>query len=145
MISKRPLAALLWVAIVMIAVQMSPVAALAHAGHTHAHDSISSVAHHQPNGNATQVNTAPANAEHAGAVAEAAALGPDADRAAASTKCRLGCCANGGFSCCAPAMLCENAPDLPGCMSGLKVVRLRTRTESGVDPETLPKPPKSFT
>jgi hypothetical protein len=131
-------------AIVTIAVQMWPITALAHAGHTHGQEAIAAVAHNHPNGDAAQVNAEPARAENRGERVEVTIVELDADRGAASGKCNDACCPS-GFSCCAPAMLSEGAPDLPVCIRGLKLARLRTRMQSGVDPETLPKPPKSFT
>jgi hypothetical protein len=138
-ISKRPLAALIWVAIVTIAVQLLPTVAFAHAGHSHARDLIST----GDRGNADDAT--PLNAkdiEHG--VAEIAVAGVDAAGSAVpSATCNGGCCSS-GFSCCAPAMLSEPVARLPVPLSGLTLVRSAAPMRPGVDPETLPKPPKSF-
>ena len=145
MVSRPHLAALLRVAIVTIAVQMSAAtAALAHAGHTHAQHSISTDAYERANGDANLSSAPRANAEHTGRAAQVAAIGLGAERAAATGMCKDGCCTS-GFSCCAPAMLSEAIADLPSGLRRQKVVRLRTPMRPGIDPETLPKPPKSFT
>jgi hypothetical protein len=144
MVSKRHLAALIRVAVVMIAIQMLPATALAHAGHTRTPDLISSTTHHHATGGATHLNPAHENAEHTGAAAEIVAVKLGANQAAVSGMCNAGCCAS-GFSCCAPAMLSETAAALSNGLSGSKVVRPRTSIRSGIEPETLPKPPKSFT
>jgi hypothetical protein len=143
MASKRHLAPLIRVAVVMIAIQILPATALAHAGHTP--HSISRTTHDHVTGAATHLNPAHENAEHTGAAAEIVAVELDANQvAAASGMCNDGCCAS-GFSCCVSAMLSETAADLSNGLSGSKVVRLRISIRPGIEPETLPKPPKSFT
>ena len=77
MISKRQLAAVIWIAIVTIAVQLVPATALAHAGHTHLRGSIVGVAHDRAEGAALGVN-----ADHTGALAQAEAA--DVSRARTS-------------------------------------------------------------
>src|ERR1700704_1383554 len=105
MISKRQLAAVIWIAIVTIAVGLLPATALAHGGHAHARDSIAAVTSDHAEGDALQLR-----AENTGRVAQAGAV--DISRAAASRRCNDGCCAS-GFSCCVPAILAEPVLRLP--------------------------------
>jgi hypothetical protein len=137
MISKRQLAAVIWIAIVTIAVQLVPATALAHAGHTHLRGSIVGVTHDRAEGAALGVN-----ADHTGALAQAEAA--DVSRARTSGACNDGCCAS-GFSCCAPAILPEPILGLPSRLKALKVEPPGASIRAGIDPEALPKPPKSFT
>jgi hypothetical protein len=137
MISKRQLAAALWIAIVTIAVQLLPATALAHGGHAHLRNSITAVARDCAEGDALH-----SNAEHAGKVAQAKAA--DISQAATFGTCNDGCCAS-GFSCCVQAILPEPILRLPGHLKALKVERPGTSIRAGIDPEALPKPPKSFT
>jgi hypothetical protein len=144
MTSKRKLAAVIWIAIFMIAVQLSAVPALAHGGHPHARDSIATVSHDRAEGGAIQLNAAQANAERAEVVVEVTAVGVNVSRAPPCGTCNDGCCTS-GFSCCVPAILSEAAVYIPIRLSGLEVLRPGTSMRTGIDPEALPKPPKSFT
>ena len=134
MILKRQLAAVIWIAIVMIAAQFVPAAALAHNGHAHAG---AAVTHDRAGGDAHQLK-----AEHTGAVAQAQTA--DISRDATSGTCNDCCCAS-GFSCCAPAILAEPILGLPSPLKALKIERPAASLRAGIDPEALPKPPKSFT
>jgi hypothetical protein len=132
--------ALIWVAIVAIAVQLVPTVALAHAGHSHTRDLISTA----DSGNADDATPLKVKDTEQG-VAEIAVAGVGADGSAVpSTTCNGGCCSS-GFSCCAPVMLSEPVAHLPLPLGGLTLVRSAAPMRPGVDPEALPKPPKSFT
>jgi hypothetical protein len=137
MISKRQLAAVLWITIVTIVVQLLPATALAHGGHAHIGDPITAVTNDRAEGGVIQ-----SNVEHAGAVTRAQAAA-DISRVATVGMCNDGCCAS-GFSCCAPAILPEAIFGLPVHLKVLKVERPGTSRRAGIDPEALPKPPKSF-
>jgi hypothetical protein len=137
MISKRQLAAALWIAIVTIAVQLLPATALAHGDHAHLRDSITSATQDRAEVGALQLN-----AEHTGAVAQTKAA--DISRTAISGTCNDGCCAS-GFSCCGPAILPEPILRLPSRLKTLKLERPGASIRAGIDPEAFPKPPKSFT
>jgi hypothetical protein len=137
--------ALLWVALATIAAQLWPIPARAHNGRTHGAHAISILAPDHANNGAIQNNAQHANAGQAEGITEVAIAGVDIGiRAAPPATCNGDCCAS-GFSCCAPVMLSEAAADWPNCVRALKVVRLRTPNRPGIDPETLPRPPKSFT
>src|SRR5262245_43397536 len=141
MAARRPLAVLFWTAIVAIAVQLTPTSAWAHAGHKHG--PVATV--EQP----TVSHEIRANSERAGSTAIAemtaasAAAADTRSGAASSGACHDPCCAS-GFSCCAPALLAEAPPDLPDGASRSDVGRAAPPMRAGIDPETLPKPPKSF-
>src|SRR6516165_1787986 len=137
MISKRQLAAVIWIAITMIAVQLLPATALAHGGHAHLRGSIAAVTDHRAEGDAAHLKT-----EHTIAIAQAKAA--DVSRAETSGACDDGCCAS-GFSCCAPAVLPEPMLRLPERLKALTIERPGQSIRAGIDPEALPKPPKSFT
>jgi hypothetical protein len=137
MISRQQLAAVIWIAIVAIAVQLAPAVALAHGGHTHLPISIAAVSHDRGEGGALQLN-----AEEMGAVAKVNAAG--ISRSANSSACNDSCCAS-GFSCCVPVILPEPILRLPSHLKALKLERLGASMRAGIDPEALPKPPKSST
>jgi hypothetical protein len=137
MISKRQLATAIWIAIVAIAVQLLPATALAHSGHAHLRGSFAAVTDHRAEGDAAQFKT-----EHTIAIAQAKTA--DVSRAETSGTCDDGCCAS-GFSCCAPAVLPEPMLRLPERLKALTIERPGQSIRAGIDPEALPKPPKSFT
>jgi hypothetical protein len=137
MISKRHLATAIWIAIVTIAVQLLPATALAHGGHAHLRGSIAAVTDHRAEGDSAQWKT-----EHLIAIAQAKAA--EARRAETFGTCDDGCCAS-GFSCCAPGVLPEPMLRLPERLKALTIERPGQSIRAGIDPEALPKPPKSFT
>ena len=137
MISKRQLATVIWIVIVTIAVQLLPTTALAHGGHAHLRGSLAAVTDHRAQGDAAPVKT-----EHTIAIAQAKAA--DVSRDETSGTCDDGCCAS-GFSCCAPAVLPEPMFRLPERLKALTIERPGQSIRAGIDPEALPKPPKSFT
>jgi hypothetical protein len=139
MTSNREFAAVIWIAITMIAVQLLPATALAHDGHAHVRVSITADG---AAGDAIQFNAAKTTGEHTGAFAQAESA--EDSRASTSGTCNSGCCAS-GFSCCVPAILAEPTLRLPNRLKALKVERPGTSIRAGIDPEALPEPPKSFT
>jgi hypothetical protein len=137
MISKRQLGAVLWIAIVTIAVELLPATALVHGGHAHLRGSIAAVTNQR-----AERDAAPLKTEHTIAIARAKAA--DVSRAQTSGTCDDGCCAS-GFSCCAPAVLSEPMLRLPERLKAPTIERPGQSIRAGIDPEALPKPPKSFT
>ena len=137
MISKQQLVAVIWIAIVTISVQLVPATALAHGGHGHLSGSITTVTHDRTEGDALQLK-----AEHTGTVAQAKAA--DFTRPATAGTCNNGCCAS-GFSCCVPAILPQPILRLPARLKARKLERPGPSMRAGIDPEALPRPPKSFT
>ena len=137
MISKRQWAAVIWIAITTIAVQLLPATALAHGGHAHLRGSLAAVTDHRAQGDAAQLKT-----EHTIAIAQAKAA--DVSRDETSGTCDDGCCAS-GFSCCVPAVLPEPMFRLPERLKALTIERPGQSMRAGIDPEALPEPPKSFT
>jgi hypothetical protein len=142
MIPARQLAMALRIAIVMIAVALFPANALAHTGHDHARDAISSGTHaHSPDRDQINKQT---SAGKAAPVTHLAATAVNGRRAVASGMCNNGCCAS-GFSCCAPVMLSDHGLNLCRHARDSEVVRRGPLLRPGIHPDTLPKPPKSFT
>jgi hypothetical protein len=141
MIPARLLAMALRIAIVMIAIALFPANALAHAGHDHARDAIS-LGTHAPSPDRDQINKQ-TGAGRATPVTHLEATAVNGSRAVACGMCHNGCCAS-GFSCCAPVVLSEHGVNLRHAR-GFKVVRPELLLRPGIHPDTLPKPPKSFT
>ena len=137
MISRQQLAAVIWIAIVTISVQFVPATALAHGGHGHLSGSITTVTHDRTEGDALQLK-----AEHTQAVAQAKTS--EFTRPATAGACNSGCCAS-GFPCCVPAILLEPVLGLPARLNSRKLERPGPSIRAGIDPEALPRPPKSFT
>ena len=141
MIPKGQLATVIRIAIVTIAVVLLPGTALAHAGHAHGPGSVSLNAPDRSHDHANHLNV---QASATVAVAESmTAAAINASRTTASSICSNTCCTS-GFSCCAPAMLCE-AVNFPEYAHDPEVVRPGPPMRAGIDPEALPEPPKSFT
>jgi hypothetical protein len=137
MISKQQLVVVIWIAIVTISVQFVPTTALAHGGHGHIPNLVTAVPHDRTEGGAFQLK-----AEHTGTVAQAKTA--DFTRPATAGSCSNGCCAS-GFSCCVPAILPEPIHRLPVRLKARKLERPGPSIRAGIDPEALPRPPKSFT
>src|SRR5262245_17861826 len=136
--ARRQLAVLIWVAIVAIAVQLMPTVAWAHGGHTHG--PVATI--EQPPTSSDIRSTA----EHVtlAATTEMAEAAADARMGSASSgACHDSCCTS-GFSCCVPGLIAESPPYLPAGMSGSDIIRPAMPVRAGIDPETLPKPPKSL-
>jgi hypothetical protein len=141
MAARRQLAILIWTAIVVIAVQLMPSVAWAHAGHDHG--PVATLEQ------AAASDEARLTAQHASTVAgaemtETVVTAADTRRSLASSRtCHATCCGS-GFSCSVPVLVAEMPPYLPGRPSARAVVRAAAPLPDGIDPETLPKPPKSF-
>ncbi len=145
MANKHRLAGLMWAAILVIAVQFAPNAAMAHSGHRHiaasqdgatthrtvptqgiaAHDAVADVA--KPKAHASQLTE------------------PDErDRASRpSTGCVGGCCGS-GLGCCGAAALAGSAQTLPQFDMRAEIVAFDVGIPSGIDLDTLARPPKSL-
>ena len=137
---KRQLAGLIWAAVLVIAVQLVASAALAHAGHSHAPAVVATP---------SSAETAPQQAsvdeaEHASASAEISEAQRRIDPGVApSGACNGSCCGN-GVSCCGPALLPASADTPPLTCKAMAPPGLGDNARSGIDPEALPEPPKSF-
>ena len=144
---RRGLAALIWGAVVMIAIQLVPTTARAHTGHLHvsgmhassAHvaGSTSTVAHLRAADHTAQLATGQARV-----TAELASAAPDDERSAAPA-CKGGCCAS-GCPCCVPMTLAEPEPSWPPLSNALDIIVPAPPTRAGIDPEAPAKPPKSL-
>jgi hypothetical protein len=138
------LAALIWGAVVMIAIQLVPTTVRAHTGHTHvagAHvldtRSASTVPVHHAREHTARLTPGPARVP-----AELASTAPDDDRSTSPT-CMGGCCAS-GCPCCVPMTLAEPEPSWPPLSNALDIVVPAPPTRAGIDPEAPAKPPKSL-
>ena len=148
MIPSRGLAALIWGAVVLIAIQLVPTTARAHAGHAHASaaqvsggyvpGSSSAVMHDRASDLAISPRTSVASPE----VATAA---PDNDGSTApAAPCNCGYCA-AGCSCCVPMILAEPGAGWPPPSSATDIIGQASSMRPGLDPEAPAKPPKSCT
>jgi hypothetical protein len=144
---RRGLAALIWGAVVLVAIQLVPTTARAHIGHLHGSGMHASSAHvagsvsTDPHLRAPD-HTARLAAGQARVTAELASAGPDDERGAVPA-CQGGCCAS-GCPCCVPMTLAEPEPSWPPLSNALDVIVPAPPTRAGIDPEAPAKPPKSL-
>jgi hypothetical protein len=168
MISRRTLAALIWGAVAVIAVQLAPTTVFAHGGHAHvsglhvsdsqvsgphvpdahisgAHisgaqgaGSTSTTRHQRATDHRSQLTTA-----EAPATAEVASVHRDDERGTAPA-CNGGCCTS-GCSCCVPMTLAEPEAGWPLLSNALDIIAPAPSTRAGIEPEAPAKPPKSIT
>jgi hypothetical protein len=144
---RRGLAALVWGAVVLVAIQLVPTTARAHTGHLHVSGmhassadlagSASTVAHPRAADHTAQLATGQARV-----TAELASAAPDNERDAAPA-CQGGCCAS-GCPCCVPMTLAEPEPSWPPLSNALDIIVPAPPTRAGIDPEAPAKPPKSL-
>jgi hypothetical protein len=140
------LAALIWGAVVMIAIQLVPTTARAHAGgHPHVAGAhaldprpASTVPVHHAHDHSARLTPGPA-----GVAVEFASTSPDDERGGAATACMGGCCAS-GCPCCVPMTLAESEPSWPPLSNPLDIIVPAPPTRAGIDPEAPAKPPKSL-
>jgi hypothetical protein len=168
MISRRALAALIWGAVAMIAVQLAPTTVFAHGGHAHVSDSdvsdshvsgphlsdahisgahisgahgagsTSTLRHQRATDQKSQLTTAEPRA-----TAELASAHRDDERGTAAA-CNGGCCTS-GCSCCVPVTLAEPDAGWPLPANALDIIAPAPSTHAGIEPEAPAKPPKSIT
>ena len=136
---NRQLAAVIWAAVLLIAVQFVSSVAQAHAGHSHAPTVVVT-----PSTDDIAQRVSVDEAENASASVEISAADRSIDPdAAPSGSCNGSCCGN-GVSCCGPALLPASADAPPLTCKASAPPGLGDPMRSGIDPEALPKPPKSF-
>ena len=163
MISRRALAALIWGAVAVIAVQFAPTTVFAHGGHAHVSDSqvsgshvsgahisgahvsgapgagsTSTPRHQRATDHTSQLTTAEARA-----TAEVASADRD-DKRGTAPACNGGCCTS-GCSCCVPMTLAEPEAGWPLLANALDIIAPAPSTHAGIEPEAPAKPPKSIT
>ena len=136
---RHQLVRALGAAIVMIAAYLMPAVAQAHAGHVHpAPAAVAAATSASPDNSATAAKAAPLDA-----VAKAVAV-LRADRSTqAPARCNGFCCGV-NMSCCAPALAPEAATLVPLPALSRLVLIYQAPARPGIDPEALPKPPRSF-
>src|SRR5215208_7269684 len=144
----RQLARMVAAMIVMIIAYLAPSAVLAHAGHHHeppavvlssgappAPDVIAFGSHGAVTPSALAIE--PATADATVGVADRETLAP-------LKTCTGSCCCNTGMVCCAHALTADiGSAGLIGA-AARPIVLPEDLARPGVDPEALPKPPKSF-
>ena len=133
-------------AILLIAVQFAPVAAMAHTGHgpdahhqghsLHVHGIVSGIAHAVASEQASAVHDAAPTQQ-----TEATARSTPGAQPADSGACVMGCC--GCTGCCAAA-LASIAPSLPPKACSPRIGFARVLAVAGLDPGSLRKPPRSL-
>jgi hypothetical protein len=136
MVLRHRLAGLIWAALLVLAIQLVPNAAFAHAGHDHsgvAPTSSSSIAHPQTSDAAQQ----PATELELTAVDEQGEQG-----STSSSGCIGGCCGS-GMSCCG-AVLAFSTGGLPDDNGPADIVAPVSDRRAGIDPDALGRPPKSL-
>jgi len=173
MISRRALAALIWGAVAVIAVQLAPTTVFAHGGHAHASDSHVSDSHVSdsrvsgshvsgahisgahvsgaPGAGSTSTprhqratdHTSQLTTAEARATAEVASADRD-DKRGTAPACNGGCCTS-GCSCCVPMTLAEPEAGWPLLANALDIIAPAPSTHAGIEPEAPAKPPKSIT
>jgi hypothetical protein len=142
---RRGLAALVWGAVVLVAIQLVPTTARAHIGHLHVSGTHASSAHVAgstsivPHLRAADHTAQLANGQPR-VTAELASAAPEDERGA-SPACQGGCCAS-GCPCCVPMTLAEPEPSWPPLSNALDTIIPAPPTRAGTDPEA--KPPKSL-
>ena len=167
MISRRALAALIWGAVAVIAVQLAPTTVFAHGGHAQVSDSQVSGSHvpdshvSGPHVSGAHVSGAHVSgAPRAGSTstlrhqratdhtsqlttAEVASADRD-DKRGTAPACNGGCCTS-GCSCCVPMTLAEPEAGWPLLANALDIIAPAPSTHAGIEPEAPAKPPKSIT
>ena len=173
MISRRALAALIWGAVAVIAVQLAPTTVFAHGGHAQVSDSQVSGSHvpdshvsgphvsgahvsgahvsGAPRAGSTSTlrhqratdHTSQLTTAEARATAEVASADRD-DKRGTAPACNGGCCTS-GCSCCVPMTLAEPEAGWPLLANALDIIAPAPSTHAGIEPEAPAKPPKSIT
>ena len=144
----RQLARMLAAMIVMIVAYLAPSAAQAHAGHHHESHAVVSGSGATP---APDVNSF---GSHRAAAPSALAIEPatsdatvgvaDQDALTPLKTCTGSCCCSTGMVCCAHALTADiGSAGLIGAAASL-IVLPEDLARPGVDPEALPKPPRSL-
>ena len=142
MANRHRLAGLIWSAILVIAVQVIPNAAIAHSGHEH-------MAASQQGATSQDILPAQRTAAH-DQVAVVKPTSPASQLSASdernhasrpSTGCVGGCCGSGP-GCCGAAALAGSGQASPQFDTRAEIVAFDVGKPSGIDLETLARPPK---
>ena len=129
------LAGMLCAAILIVALQLVPSTAFAHAGHAHGSPGVNSIISSE----IEPVDTAQADKRRS----EVSVYSADLNRFGTGTTggCTGGCCSSPGLGCCGGAIAVP-LQDLPDLASVPPPPMLKIAPVSGVDPDALIKPPK---
>jgi hypothetical protein len=149
--NRRRLICAFWSALALIALALTPGVAQAHQGHSHhqthvhqgpAHQSHAAV-HATPADDVGAVHIVSTQTSHAPAVQELSNARSDDQPDGAASSCNGACC-TAGYSCCGSAVAPTPAAFGPHDLRGQVMAMRAGPAGLGVDPEALPKPPKSF-
>jgi hypothetical protein len=139
---RRAISGAIWATILAIALQLVPVPALAHTGHTHHAGDVSALAHHQ-HGAAVLHQKAASRVSQALSQPPSLSATPDGyesfDNAAA---CTGGCC-GAGAGCCGAALIGSIA-ELPDIGTAIRGPSRIVDRRSGVIPDGLARPPRTL-
>jgi hypothetical protein len=128
-----------WAVIVLIAVQFAPAVALAHSGHSHERISVSSEPANGPEVHKAGV-ALPGMRHDAELRNSHQTLAGKTD---GSGICVGGCCGS-GMACCGAALNADPFSNLLPPLGSLRTTLLNAPNQSGIDPQALRKPPRSF-
>jgi hypothetical protein len=138
MAARAYIGQMLLAAIVLIAAQLTPSVALAHAGHSHDAGVTAAVAPPTPLDQAGSVRSDTPRDQEVRNAAHGASGKIDVEI------CTAGVCCGNGMACCG-AVLATDQPGSP--LPSLRSVRAMAPNApdtSGIEPQALPKPPRSF-
>ncbi len=136
---RQQLVRVLGAAIVLIAAYLMPAAAQAHEGHFHAASAAVAAA----TSATPDILAAAAKADPADAVVKTVAVLRTDRPTQAPARCNGFCCGV-NMSCCAPTLAPEAATLVPRPAPSRLVLIYQAPARPGIDPEALPKPPRSF-
>jgi hypothetical protein len=147
MTSRRIIAAL-WGAVILIALQFAPSAASAHAGHDHGARAVhASAVGHSP-ASLDQPAQAETSVHAVQTIVEVSATASLAGHASRSMTCSGascgGSCGGGCSACCGSFIPPQSAECVAPAAGQAALIVLLGSAALGLDPEILPKPPKSL-
>jgi hypothetical protein len=131
------IAGIFWAAIVLIAVQLAPSVALAHAGHSHDKGVVAAVEPPTPLDQAGSVQSGIPhdqelrNADHVAS-----------GRIDAAGTCAGACCGN-GMACCGAVLVTDQLGSPLPSLRSVRAMAPNAPDASGIEPQAPPKPPRS--
>ena len=139
---RQAISGAIWATILAIALQLVPVPALAHTGHTHHAGDVSALAHHQ-HGAAVVHQNAVSRVSQALSQPPSLSATPDGSRVSTNAAACTGGCCGAGAGCCGAALIGSTA-ELPDIGSAVRGTSRIVDRQSGVDPDGLARPPRTL-
>ena len=136
---KRQLAAVIWAAIIIIAAQLLPSDAQAHAGHDHGPPAAAITSSDHIVDQASSID-----AVNYPELTEIAFADKNSGAGSSGTRRCTGTCCGTGATCCGTALLFGVSATLPDPGHARQSVSPAASVPPGTDAEALRKPPKSF-